>query len=511
MDMHVGRALGLSAIALLLPVCASAATPVEIAGSTQATLRWEPASGPVAGYYVIVSRDGGTPQVAGVSDDVEEVVDGAYGEVLTVQVAAFDAEGVAGPTSPESEPFTFVAPTSGDAGSGGGGEDPSTGDPDSAGGGAGEPVFDAKFDLTGDGRSDLLVLRSGAVELWAMQGAAVQAVLALPPVPEDARLVGSGDYDANGTTDLLWELPTSGVRRLWLLSEGAVTASGELDGPALEGDADWRVAGTGDFDADGSEDILLASRVLGAAEIWFMDGAAVAAHGRIPGRVGAWSVAGVLDADADGASEILWRDELAHVLELDDPDGAGPLPVADSIEGWRVAATGEMDGDGRRELLLREQATEALELWTLDGANVTDIRRVAVGAWAGWSPSAPGDYDGDGADDWVWHDPVTGEVAVALSSPQDPTPQLLGRTLPPDATLVSGVRVAGDAAFFERFCSGDLDGDAAVTPSDHRILKGCLSSAATGVCESADLDGDGVVTRTDAKIFRDRFVGRSCE
>ena len=49
-----GTALGLSATA---PAAAQAV--IDVFGVEAATLEWTPASGSVAGYYVIVSRNGG--------------------------------------------------------------------------------------------------------------------------------------------------------------------------------------------------------------------------------------------------------------------------------------------------------------------------------------------------------------------------------------------------------------------------------------------------------------------
>ena len=96
---------------------APAAQAVDVVG-TQVTVGWTAASGPVSGYYVIVARDAGQAQVESVTVGTNKTLAGTVGQTLTVQVAAFAQDGVAGPVSPPSSPITFVAS------SGGGGTTP---------------------------------------------------------------------------------------------------------------------------------------------------------------------------------------------------------------------------------------------------------------------------------------------------------------------------------------------------------------------------------------------------
>jgi len=100
-----------------LAICSSAggalvgpAAGVELAGVTSATLVWEAASGPVAGYYVMVSRDGGPVSTESFSGETVATVSGDVGETLIVQTSAFGSDGVVGPSSVPSEPITFAAP-----------------------------------------------------------------------------------------------------------------------------------------------------------------------------------------------------------------------------------------------------------------------------------------------------------------------------------------------------------------------------------------------------------------
>jgi len=91
---------------------AGSADAVQVVGRESAEIAWEPASGPVNAYGVFVSRNAGD-----FADEPDQLVaqpaatvEGQYGDVLLVRVAAFDSAGNQGPVSATSEPIEFVAP-----------------------------------------------------------------------------------------------------------------------------------------------------------------------------------------------------------------------------------------------------------------------------------------------------------------------------------------------------------------------------------------------------------------
>src|SRR5262249_9254138 len=68
----------------------------------------------------------------------------------------------------------------------------------------------------------------------------------------------------------------------------------------------WSIAGTGDFNGDGRSDILWYNNTTGQVVIWLLNGTSVIGGGS-PGSVaGTWTVAGTGDFNGDGKSDILW-------------------------------------------------------------------------------------------------------------------------------------------------------------------------------------------------------------
>ncbi len=106
------RAILQVCVALALGVAPLAARAVDLTGVTSANLTWTPASGPVAGYGVFIARNGaGYPSTPNFTiTTTSATVTGAFGDSLTVRVAAYTATGAYGPSSPDSDLIRFLAP-----------------------------------------------------------------------------------------------------------------------------------------------------------------------------------------------------------------------------------------------------------------------------------------------------------------------------------------------------------------------------------------------------------------
>jgi FG-GAP-like repeat len=499
-------------VAFTISLSSTAARAVEIVG-TQATVGWTPASGPVAGYYVIVSRNAQPAKVESITIDTKKTLTGSLGETLVVSVAAFAQDGVAGPVSPSSNPITFVS------GSSGGGTTPPP--PDGGGttpppdGGTPPPPTDTSVpverDFNGDGTADLLVTAGSSVSIWTMHGGVVASEIPLPALPTAGRVVGTGDYDGNLTADVLWENSETHALTLWFLNGGAVLSNRSLDRSSLPPGEEWHVGGSADFDGDGADDLMLFSRVKGEVEIWTFSGTSVATRTRLPGHKGAWSVAAVDDTDGDGKAEIVWLDELKRSLELRDPAASGPVALGELGAGWRVRGGVDLAGDGSAELVLVNSATGATQDWAIDDTGVLGSGNLpssqSLGRFAGG-----GDFDGDGSQDVAWSDVFDRAVTLWLSTSGTPTSVVVDRALPAGGEVVSGNTASDESEFRRRLCSGDLDGNGTINSQDFQVLKQCLNKARTPACDLADMDSDGWVTRTkDFDIFKLRFTGTRCE
>jgi VCBS repeat protein len=419
----VRRASAVSIVcgALLLAACSSggsggdsavmsASGPSASATSTNVTLAWSPADGPVNGYSVFVQRDGmggfdheqdvAAPQV---------VLSGEPGHQARVIVAAFDASHMHGPSSPPSPTITFPgvqtaaaasAPPASSAASS------ATGASSTAGDAAKSTASDAKSDPAPIALAGALVWQSG--DSMRVTDAALATELQFTR-PAGAALVAVSDFDADGLADLLWVgISESGARTVGFtpstaLREGEtapVVALGELG----EGE---RVLGAGDFDGDGHADVLVASA--DSVHAWLVG--PDAAHGVSElGTTGAASFVGIGDFDATGTEDVAWRTaEGVIVLWLMDGGQAHSSVEVALDAGLDAIATGDFDGDGAAELAVRDAQGAVFRLQPLAAQAALEATDLA-GA-QDWRAVGAADLDRDGNDELV----LAGAQAIRIA------------------------------------------------------------------------------------------------
>jgi len=92
-------------------------------------------------------------------------------------------------------------------------------------------------------------------------------------------IVGTGDFTGDGKTDILWRHSGDGAFQIWFMDGAKITRRAnvvdEQGKPMLGDDRSWSIVGTGDFNADGRTDILWRHRGDGTLQIWCMDGARI--------------------------------------------------------------------------------------------------------------------------------------------------------------------------------------------------------------------------------------------
>jgi hypothetical protein len=297
-------------------------------------------------------------------------------------------------------------------------------------------------------------LQSVASDVTVDYGSGVPSLLAA-----DAAVIGTGDFNDDGATDLLFQ-DSAGRVDVMLLDEqgtltdpGAPARRGSFRGEMLPTAA--RVAGIGDFNADGRSDVLWRRSDL-RLEIWFAGEQGNSAKVSWLNSTGAngepvdepvtnpdWFVKGVGDFNGDGYSDIYWKHKdggvsvwyMKHAMHVGE---VYPGPVDPT---WEVQGIADFDGDGRSDVLWRDGPGK-LFLW---------FQGLPAGAaepsWANqhgvtdpvWKVKALGDFDADGRADILWrHD--NGLVAIwrmaggkylgeSAPLPVDPAWQL-GGTLP---------------------------------------------------------------------------------
>ena len=180
-------------------------------------------------------------------------------------------------------------------------------------------------DFNGDGRTDIIFHRTntsgtnaGGVIYWTIgPNATIKASGTIANVPYDGYdLVGAGDFNGDGVSDLLFRnLSTGGVIYWHLESDGQggvkLGKNGTFHKPKY---SDWRVVGIADMDNDRRSDVLLHQKSTGKLAYWLINSAGTATKTNGAGfflarlDVNNFRVLGLRDFNGDGRADVLYQD-----------------------------------------------------------------------------------------------------------------------------------------------------------------------------------------------------------
>ncbi len=268
-------------------------------------------------------------------------------------------------------------------------------------------------DLNGDGKDDVLLRHvDGRWTYYPMDGRTpIESERGTVALERSARwrLAGIGDMDGDGRDDVLLR-HTDGRWKGYIMEGRTVLESGGITG--LPADPVWNVAGLGDLGADGKTDVVLRH----PEGQWLhapLDGLAVAPSAAVEPNLTKstkWSFAGIGDLNGDGRDDILLRhdDGRWHYYPMNGSlagSGRGSVTGVTHSLDWQLAGLGDLNGDGNDDILLRHVEGR----WTqypMNGRNVMDGRGgVPLTPNTAWSMAGLGDLNGDGnADALLRHD-----------------------------------------------------------------------------------------------------------
>jgi hypothetical protein len=152
-------------------------------------------------------------------------------------------------------------------------------------------------------------LRVRAAGLATAFACALALLLPQPATAQSWTRLASGDFNGDGTADLLLG-DGSGRVAVQLYSGFQMTQTrvvGNMSG-------NWMVATVGDFNGDGKDDILFHNMVTGGVKVWLMNGVHVTNSTIVGNMPASATVVNVGDFNGDGRADVVWRNNTTGSL-----------------------------------------------------------------------------------------------------------------------------------------------------------------------------------------------------
>lgn len=242
----------------------------------------------------------------------------------------------------------------------------------------------------------------------------------------------SGDFNGDGTTDVIWQ-NTRGALSEWFIRDGE--RIGTMTLPTAPG---WKIIADGDFNGDLTSDLLWQN---GRGDVvhWLIDGGRRSASGVLPTIKAELLTTG--DFNNDGTTDVLWQNAAGAVSawEMEGGKRIATLQLP-SLTAWELAASGDFNGDGTTDLIW-QNSLGGLGEWVMN-----DFKRaatLALPAMKGWKAFATGDFNGDGTDDLVWKDSAS-DILVAWMMHKGRPAEKAYYGEAPGAELLAVGDIAGD-------------------------------------------------------------------
>jgi hypothetical protein len=266
---------------------------------------------------------------------------------------------------------------------------------------------------------DLFLIRdiNGVRQLEALQidNSNVTNAVEFDTVDTNQNFVGSGDFNADGLSDLLINVdnPATGQRAFLVdqMNPGGIEAQLQI---AVRG-ADWIVDGIGDFNGNGTDDILEHRDVGGTRtlEVSVMNNNVVQSNITLNVNGVEWQVDGTGDFNGNGTSDVLQHQISAGSMTLRalvvSNNVVQSAPTLGTIDAnWQVDGTGDFNHDGTTDILVHLDSSagvRTLQVLTIQNNAVTSTTTIGqVGT--NISVGGIGDFNGDGTSDILMHQDV---------------------------------------------------------------------------------------------------------
>lgn len=234
--------------------------------------------------------------------------------------------------------------------------------------------------------------------------------------------VKSGDFNNDGYSDLVYYNASLGDTEIQLLNGTTGAGGGMLSNSSFENLPGWTVVGVGDFNKDGRTDLVYYNASMGDTQIQLLNGITGIGGGMLSNssfeNLPGWTVVGIGDFNGDGFSDIAYynaslSETQIQLLQGTTGVGGGKLSNSsfENLPGWTVVGVGDFNGDAKADLVYYNASSGVTQIQFLNsttGIGGGVIQNSPLENDPSWSVVGVGDFNHDGMSDLVYYNSSTG-------------------------------------------------------------------------------------------------------
>ena len=229
-------------------------------------------------------------------------------------------------------------------------------------------------DMDGDGDADIFWRNTatGQNTVWLMQNGARDSVVymnAFSSVGWEFKALA--DFDGDGDADIFWRNDATGQTRIWTVVDG------DLDQQVftLSANATLSFKTVGDYNADGISDVIW-QKSDGATQVWLFDNTANRSSvSYLPYMNTLFEIKGSGDFDGDGDDDLLIRNESSGqnaIWEMSGGSRNSQININSlTAAGFTFEGSGDYDGDGDSDIFWQKSSTGQNRIWEMQGGGLT--------------------------------------------------------------------------------------------------------------------------------------------
>lgn len=265
------------------------------------------------------------------------------------------------------------------------------------------PAYGA-IDFDGDGKGDM-IYRGDSDLKWRidlMDGLSIKDSFDMPKMSSCCGWLfnGSGDFNNDGYNDVIIRNIASGEWYIYNLKGSQMVSRGYVP---IESAIYIGVQAVADFNNDGYDDVLLRNEKTGEWTMSLIQNRTLIQEYLPPmSKVLSWQLVDAKDFDGNGSADILIRNNYAgtwyiYLYENTNIIGRGYITeVLPTDTREEFQAVGDFNGDGKYDVLFRNLDSNEWSIALMDGRAPISMQKVALNTNGAWELNGVEDFDGDG-------------------------------------------------------------------------------------------------------------------